>query len=72
MELARLRRAYLQQAAELDRLIAQYNAAIPRELWHLERRRLTQDAAALSFDRQVEQRSPRFTTPSVISETVIS
>src|SRR5215211_2666772 len=42
-ELARLRRAYLEQAAALDRLIAQYNAAIPRELWQLERPRMTSE-----------------------------
>jgi hypothetical protein len=50
-ELASLRRRYLEQAEVVDRLIAQYNAAIPRTLWHLERPRLTQDAAGQAFDR---------------------
>jgi hypothetical protein len=50
-ELAGLRRRYLEQADVVDRLIAQYNAAIPRDLWHLERPRLTPDAAGETFDR---------------------
>ena len=52
-EIDRMRRDYLEQAEHLDRLIAQYNAAIPRELWHLERpRRSATDSASL-FDRIV-------------------
>jgi hypothetical protein len=49
-EIERLRRDYLEQAETLDRLIAQYNAAIPRELWQLERPRLTREEAAREFD----------------------
>ena len=52
-EIDRLRRDYLNQAEQLDRLIAQYNAAIPRELWQLERPRLTRDAAAQEFDARI-------------------
>jgi hypothetical protein len=48
--LARLRKDYLAQAAVLDKLITQYNAAIPRALWRLERSRLSSEAAAASFD----------------------
>lgn len=50
-ELAWLRRQYLEKSAEMDKLISQYNAAIPRDLWHLERPRVTPEAAAQEFDR---------------------
>jgi hypothetical protein len=52
-EIARLRRVYLEQAAERERLIGQYNAAIPRDLWHLERPLTTREAAEQTFDQAV-------------------
>jgi hypothetical protein len=52
-ELARLRREYLEQAEQLERAIGQYNAAIPRDLWHLERPRTTREAAERAFDQLI-------------------
>lgn len=49
-EIARLRREFLELAAERERLIGQYNAAIPRELWHLERPRRSPEEEAREFD----------------------
>lgn len=49
-ELARLRREYLDVVSERNRLIGQYNAAIPRALWHLERPRLSVEEAERAFD----------------------
>jgi hypothetical protein len=54
-EIDRLRRDYLEQAEQLDRLVAQYNAAIPRDLWHLERPRLPRNAAEQAFEERVGQ-----------------
>jgi hypothetical protein len=51
--LARLRRDYLEQAEALDRIIAQYNAAIPRELWQLERPRMTRESAERAFAERI-------------------
>jgi hypothetical protein len=49
-EIAQLRREYLELAEERTKLIGQYNAAIPRELWQLERPKPTVDEAAAAFD----------------------
>jgi hypothetical protein len=50
-ELTRLRTRYLERAEELERAIRQYNAAIPRDLWWLERTRRTVADAATDWDR---------------------
>ena len=52
-EIARLRREFLELAAERERLTGQYNAAIPRDLWHLERPLTTREAAEQTFDQAV-------------------
>lgn len=54
-EIARLRRAFL--AAERERLIGQYNAAIPRELWHLEQARHSPEHLSCLFDAAVGEAS---------------
>ncbi len=51
----RMREQYLERAAVIDRKIGSFHAALPRNLWHLERMRLTQEAAARTFD----ERCPR-------------
>jgi hypothetical protein len=56
-EIARLRREFLELAAERERLLGQYNAAIPRELWHLERPRRSPDDYAREFDAAVHAES---------------
>lgn len=52
-EIARLRREYLALAEDLVKTTAQYNAAIPRELWQLERPKRTVDEFAKTFDEAV-------------------
>jgi hypothetical protein len=52
----RMRDHYLERAAALDKMIAEFHGALPRNLWHLERTRLTQEAAARRYDA-------RFTEP---------
>jgi len=47
---SRMRGQYLQRAADLDKLIAEFNNTLSRDLWHLERMRLTQERAARTFD----------------------
>jgi hypothetical protein len=49
-EWARARDLYLERASEIDRKIASFNATLPSELWHLERRRLTPERAAQEFE----------------------
>lgn len=49
-EIARLRRSYVDIAIAMDERIAQYNATIPRELWHLERPRMTRERAEQEFN----------------------
>ncbi|HKG25488.1 MAG TPA: DUF1992 domain-containing protein [Thermomicrobiales bacterium] len=49
-ERTRARAAYLEHARALDTKIASFNAALPSELWHLERPRLTPERAAQDFD----------------------
>jgi hypothetical protein len=51
-----MRDHYLERAAALDKMIAEFHGALPRNLWHLERTRLTQEAAARRYDA-------RFTEP---------
>jgi alkylation response protein AidB-like acyl-CoA dehydrogenase len=46
----RMRQQYLVRAAELDKKIGEFNNALSRDLWHLERMRLTPERAAARFD----------------------
>lgn len=46
----RMRAQYLERAATLDKRIGTFNAALSRDLWHLERVRLTQERASAKFD----------------------
>ncbi len=48
----RMREQYLERSARIDKKIQSFHAALPRNLWHLERMRLTQDAAAKTFDER--------------------
>lgn len=47
----RMRAQYLERALEIDKRVTEFHAALPRNLWHLERMRLTPEAAARTFDR---------------------
>ncbi len=47
----RMRDQYLERAAAIDKMVTEFHAALPRNLWHLERMRLTPEAAAQTFDR---------------------
>lgn len=47
------RRAYLEEAARIDELIAAYNAWLPAELRRLQKPRLTPERAATAFDAEV-------------------
>jgi len=49
---ARMREQYLERAAAIDKKIGSFHATLPRNLWHLERMRLTQEMAANTFDQQ--------------------
>ncbi len=49
---SRMRVQYLGRAAAIDKKVTQFHAALPRNLWHLERVRLTQELAAKTFDRE--------------------
>ena len=51
----RMRGQYLERAAALDKLIMEFHGALPRALWHLERSRLTQEAAARRFDARIAE-----------------
>lgn len=44
---------YLTQAKDLDKKIAEFNSSIPRELWHLERPRLSEAKARRDFEAAV-------------------
>jgi Domain of unknown function (DUF1992) len=46
-----MREQYLERAAAIDKKITSFHAALPRNLWHLERMRLTPEAAARAFDQ---------------------
>lgn len=48
---SRMREQYLERAARFDKKVTEFHAALPRNLWHLERMRLTQDQAAGTFDQ---------------------
>lgn len=45
-----MREQYMERAAAIDKKIGSFHAALPRNLWHLERMRLTQEDAARTFD----------------------
>jgi len=47
---SRMRDQYLQRAAGVDKKVTEFHSALPRNLWHLERMRLTPDQAARTFD----------------------
>jgi len=51
----RMRGQYLERAAALDKLVMEFHGALPRALWHLERSRLTQEAAARRFDARTAE-----------------
>lgn len=52
----RMRRQYLDRAAALDKKIAEYHNALPRELSHLQRLRWLPERAARKFDEEVSAR----------------
>jgi hypothetical protein len=52
---ARMRDQYLERAAAIDKKITEFHSALPRNLWHLERMRLTQEAAGRTFDDRMSQ-----------------
>ncbi len=52
-ELNSLRRDYLARAEKLDKQIELFNATVPRDLWWVERPRLTPDQAASDFDNAI-------------------
>ena len=45
----RMRTQYLERSALLDKRIGEFNSSLARNLWHLERMRLTPDRAAQKF-----------------------
>ena len=47
---ARMREQYLERAAAADKKITEFHSALPRNLWHLERMRLTPEMAAKAFE----------------------
>lgn len=53
----RMRAQYLERAAELDKKIATFHAALPPALWHLQRTALPRERAAQSFDAHIPPRS---------------
>ena len=52
-ERERTRARYLERAAALDKKIREYHDALPPNLWHLQRTRLTPERAARDFDAAV-------------------
>lgn len=46
----RMRDQYLERAATVDKKVTEFHAALPRNLWHLERMRLAPGSAARTFD----------------------
>lgn len=46
----RMRDQYLDRAAAVDKKVTEFHTALPRNLWHLERMRLTPASAAKTFD----------------------
>lgn len=53
----RMRAQYLERAAELDKKIATFHAALPPALWHLQRTALPRERAAQLFDAHIPPRS---------------
>jgi hypothetical protein len=49
----RMRDQYLERAAEVDKKTTAFHAALPRNLWHLERLRIPQERAARMFDEAI-------------------
>ena len=47
---ARMRDQYLERAAAVDKKVTEFHAALPRNLWHLERMRITPEHSAKEFD----------------------
>ena len=47
---ARMRQQYLDRAAAVDKKVTEFHAALPRNLWHLERMRITPEASGRTFD----------------------
>ncbi len=47
---SRMRDQYLELAALVDKKVTEFHSALPRNLWHLERMRLTPESAARTFD----------------------
>lgn len=47
----RMRVQYLERAAKVDKKVTEFHAALPRQLWHLERMRVTPEASAQTFDQ---------------------
>ncbi len=50
---AAMRAQYLERAAAIDKLTVDFHAALPRNLWHLERLRITPEQAGRTFDETV-------------------
>jgi hypothetical protein len=47
---ARMRDQYLERSAAIDKKVTEFHAALPRNLWHLERMRMSPVVAARTFD----------------------
>ncbi len=47
---ARMRDQYLERAAAVDKKVTEFHSALPRNLWHLERMRVTPESASRAFD----------------------
>lgn len=47
---SRMRDQYLERAAAVDKKVSEFHAALPRNLWHLERMRIIPESAARTFD----------------------
>jgi hypothetical protein len=56
VERDRMRTRYLERAAALDKKIAEYHNALPRELSHLQRLRMLPERAARIFDEAIPAR----------------
>ena len=48
---SRFRDQYIERAAAVDKKITEFHGALPRNLWHLERMRITPEYAARQFDQ---------------------
>ncbi len=47
---SRMRGQYLERAANVDKRVTEFHAGLPRNLWYLERMRLTPESAARTFE----------------------